>query len=187
MRIISGKYKRRRFDVPTNIKARPTTDFARENLFNVLGNLIDFEGSTALDLFAGTGAISFELLSRECAKVVCVEMHPIQYGFIKKVMELLGDRNLVPIKGDVFRFIASCRESFDFIFADPPYNLPELETIPQKVLGSDLLKPGGLFVLEHSKNNDFSSHPFFFQHRTYGSVNFTFFLRPEENAEKSGE
>ena len=114
-------------------------------------------------------------------------MHPIQYGFIKKVMELLGDRNLVPIKGDVFRFIASCRESFDFIFADPPYNLPELETIPQKVLDSDLLKPGGLFVLEHSKSNDFSSHPSFFQHRTYGSVNFTFFLRPEENAEEAGE
>ena len=102
MRIISGKYGRRRFDVPTNIKARPTTDFARENIFNVLENLIDFKGIEALDLFAGTGAISFELLSRECSRVVCVEIYPTQYNFIRKVQQQLNDPNLTPIKGDVF-------------------------------------------------------------------------------------
>ena len=101
MRIISGKYGRRRFDVPTNIKARPTTDFARENIFNVLENLIDFKGIEALDLFAGTGAISFELLSRECSRVVCVEIYPTQYNFIRKVQQQLNDPNLTPIKGDV--------------------------------------------------------------------------------------
>lgn len=180
MRIISGKYGRRRFDVPTNIKARPTTDFARENIFNVLGNLVDFEGLEALDLFAGTGAISFELLSRECARVTCVEIHATQYGFIKKVAQQLGERNLLPIKGDVFKFIKSCRHSFDLIFADPPYNLPELETLPELILSGGLLKPGGIFVLEHSKNNDFSAHPLFDQHRSYGSVNFSIFIAPEE-------
>lgn len=115
MRIISGKYGRRRFDVPTNIKARPTTDFARENIFNVLENLIDFKGIEALDLFAGTGAISFELLSRECSRVVCVEIYPTQYNFIRKVQQQLNDPNLTPIKGDVFKFVQSCRQQFDLI------------------------------------------------------------------------
>ncbi len=181
MRIIRGKYGRRRFDVPGNIKARPTTDFARENLFNVLENLIDFEETQSLDLFAGTGAISFELLSRGCPRVVCVEKHPTQYNFITKVQELLHDDNLQAVRGDVFKFVASCDEQFDFIFADPPYDLPLLESIPQRVLDENcLLRPGGLFVLEHSRNNDFSQHPWFAEHRTYGSVNFTFFIRPEE-------
>ena len=171
MRIISGKYGRRRFDVPTNIKARPTTDFARENIFNVLENLIDFKGIEALDLFAGTGAISFELLSRECSRVVCVEIYPTQYNFIRKVQQQL-------IKGDVFKFVQSCRQQFDLIFADPPYDLPRLETLPQEVLSRGLLKPGGIFVLEHSKNNDFSTHPLFDQHRSYGSVNFSLFRAP---------
>lgn len=181
MRIISGKYGRRRFDVPTNIKARPTTDFARENIFNVLENLIDFEGIDALDLFAGTGAISFELLSRECARVVCVEIYPTQYNFIRKVQQQLGDPNLTPVKGDVFKFLQSCRQQFDLIFADPPYDLPQLESIPHEVLSRNLLKPGGIFVLEHSKKNDFSSHPQFDQHRSYGSVNFSIFRTAESS------
>ena len=181
MRIIRGKYGRRRFDVPNNIKARPTTDFARENLFNVLENQIDFEETVALDLFAGTGAISFELLSRECKRVVCVEKHPTQYNFITKVQQQLGDDNLQAIRGDVFKFVAACSEEFDFIFADPPYDLPQLESIPSRVLDENcLLRRGGLFVLEHSRNNDFSNHPWFAEHRVYGSVNFSFFVRPEE-------
>lgn len=175
MRIISGKYGKRRFDVPSNIKARPTTDFARENLFNVLNNLIDFSNMTALDLFAGTGAISFELLSRECTKVVCVENYPVQYNFIRKVMQQLHADNLVPIKGDVFKFIPACKENFDLIFADPPYDLPKFGTIPELVLNSELLKPEGIFIIEHSKSYDFSTLPGFDQKRTYGSVNFSFF------------
>lgn len=178
MRIINGKYGKRRFDVPANIKARPTTDFARENLFNVLNNIIDFDGISALDLFAGTGAISFELASRGCAKVICVEAYHIQYNFIKKVIQTLGAKELIPVKGDVFKFISSCRESFDFIFADPPYDLPRLNEIPKLILSSSLLKPNGLLVVEHSKNNDFSSLPEFEEHRVYGSVNFSFFRNP---------
>ena len=175
MRIISGKYGRRRFDVPTNIKARPTTDFARENIFNVLENLIDFKGIEALDLFAGTGAISFELLSRECSRVVCVEIYPTQYNFIRKVQQQLNDPNLTPIKGDVFKFVQSCRQQFDLIFADPPYALKELESIPELIFKNNLLKEGGLFVLEHGKQNNFEENPHFIERRVYGSVNFSLF------------
>lgn len=177
MRIISGEFKRRRFDVPKNIKARPTTDFARENLFNVLENQIDFEGIAALDLFAGTGAISFELVSRGCAKVVSIEMHSIQYSFICKVMNELKTDRILPIRGDVFKYISSSREKFDFIFADPPYDLKELDQIPALVFERKLLAEDGLFVLEHSKNNDFSSMPQFREKRVYGSVNFSFFSK----------
>lgn len=187
MRIISGKYKRRRFDVPKNIKARPTTDFARENLFNVLNNLIDFDGIKALDLFAGTGAITFELLSRGASQVICIEKHSVQYEFIKKVAKELKEENLIAIKGDVFRFISSSREKFDFIFADPPYDLPELESIPQLIIDSGLLKEDGLFILEHSKRNDFSDMPEFVERRTYGSVNFSFFSLANNKGEEIEE
>ena len=120
MRIIRGKYGRRRFDVPKNITARPTTDFARENIFNVIENLIDIDGIEALDLFAGTGAISLELLSRGAARVTAVEKAMTQYAFIRRTAEQLGEQNLNLIKGDVFKFLAAPHEKFDFIFADPP-------------------------------------------------------------------
>ena len=175
MRIIRGKYGRRRFDVPHNITARPTTDFARENIFNVIENLIDLEGIKALDLFAGTGAVSYELLSRGCATVTSVEKAATQLSFIKKVKGLLGDENLIVVKGDVFKFISSCKEKFDFIFADPPYDLSNFAEVPNLVLQSQMIKEGTLFVLEHSKAYDFSSLPHFFEHRNYGSVNFSIF------------
>ena len=182
MRIISGKYGRRRFDVPRNIKARPTTDFARENLFNVLANQLDFEGVEALDLFSGTGAISFELASRGCSKVVSVENYSVQYTFIKKVIRELKAEEIIAIKDDVFKYIAASREQFDFIFADPPYALPEMEELPRLILTSTLLRPGGTFVLEHSKENDFSTNPHFEQMRSYGSVHFSFFRQGSEQA-----
>ena len=175
MRIIRGKYGRRRFDVPKNITARPTTDFARENLFNVLENIEDLEGKTALDLFAGTGAISFEFLSRGCSEVTAVEMAPVQAQFIRSVKEKLGDESLRVIKGDVFKFIATCSRKFDIIFADPPYDHPRFEDIPQLILDSAMVKPGTLVIVEHSKTRDFSSLPGFSQQRVYGSVNFSIF------------
>ncbi len=178
MRIISGKYGRRRFDVPTNIKSSTDDRFRAGEHFQRTRKPDRFQGIEALDLFAGTGAISFELLSRECSRVVCVEIYPTQYNFIRKVQQQLNDPNLTPIKGDVFKFVQSCRQQFDLIFADPPYDLPRLETLPQEVLSRGLLKPGGIFVLEHSKNNDFSTHPLFDQHRSYGSVNFSLFRTP---------
>lgn len=175
MRIIRGKYGRRRFDVPHNITARPTTDFARENIFNVLENIDDFEGKSALDLFAGTGAVSFEFLSRGCSEVVAVEQASTQVNFIRSVKEKLGDENLRIIRGDVFRYIASCTRKFDFIFADPPYDHPKFEEVVEKILSSEMLKEDTIVVIEHSKARDFSTLPGFFQHRVYGSVNFSLF------------
>ncbi|WP_243350283.1 RsmD family RNA methyltransferase [Parabacteroides sp. FAFU027] len=179
MRIIGGEFKRRRFDVPKNITARPTTDFARENLFNVLENRLDLEDITALDLFAGTGAVSFELISRGCGKVVSIEKASTQFSFIIKVMKELKTDRLIPVRGDVFKYIGQTREKFDFIFADPPYDLKGLETIPGLIFENDLLKEGGIFILEHGRNNDFSEMPQFVEKRVYGSVNFSFFENKE--------
>lgn len=175
MRVITGKYKGRHFDVPRTFKARPTTDFAKENLFNVLMGYIDFEGASALDLFAGTGSITLELLSRGCSRVVSVEKDPLHYRFITSFLEKLGDEAAVPVKGDVFKFLASIHEQFDFIFADPPYTLPNIADLPDLVLERDLLSPEGVFVLEHGKANNFKDHPYLIDHRSYGSVNFSFF------------
>lgn len=176
MRIISGKYGRRRFDVPKNITARPTTDFARENIFNVLENLDGFEDKSACDLFAGTGAVSFEFLSRGCNYVTAVEKAPVQANFIKKVAAILGDENIHIVKGDVFRFIDENTKSFDFVFADPPYDHPRFEEIPTLILNSRLVKSGTVVIIEHSKNRDFSNLPGFNQRRAYGSVNFSIFI-----------
>lgn len=176
MRVISGIYKRKHFEVPRTFKARPTTDFAKENLFNVLNNYIDFEdGVTALDLFSGTGSISIELVSRGCDKVISVEKDPQHYAFIQKVMNEVKTDKCFPLRTDVFRFLSKCNEQFDFIFADPPYALKELATIPDLVFEHQLLKPDGLFVLEHGKDLSFETQPHFVEHRHYGSVNFSFF------------
>ncbi|MCM1108624.1 MAG: RsmD family RNA methyltransferase [Clostridium sp.] len=184
MRAITGKYKGRHFDVPHSFKARPTTDFAKENLFNVLNNYLDFEdNATALDLFAGTGSISLELLSRGCTRVISVEKDPLHFKFITKLFQSLNDRAACPVRSDVFRFVERCNEQFDLVFADPPYALKELGLLPDLVLNKRLLKADGIFVLEHGKTQDFSSHPGFFAHRSYGSVNFSFFRATEPECE----
>lgn len=183
MRIITGLYKGRRFDVPRTFKARPTTDFAKENIFNVLNGYIDFEGITALDLFSGTGSISLELVSRGCQQVISVEADRDHHAFIKQCVAKLGAGNCVTIRGDVFRFIKGCKQQFDFIFADPPYALPELPTLPELVFKAGMLKPGGVFVFEHGKKNDFSQHQNFVEHREYGSVNFSIFREADKEAD----
>ena len=139
MRIITGQYKGRHFDVPRSFKARPTTDFAKENIFNVLNAYIDFEGTTALDLFSGTGSISLELLSRGCSTVVSVEADRDHHAFIKQCIAKLATDRCMTIRGDVFRFVKSCRQQFDFIFADPPYALKELSSIPDLIFSRVLL------------------------------------------------
>lgn len=176
MRVITGKYKGRRFEIPRTFKARPTTDFAKENIFNVMNGYVDFDGATALDLFAGTGSISLELLSRGCREVVSVELDRQHAAFISQCIAKVGaDMESVLIKGDALKYIKACHRQFDIIFADPPYALPELPTIPELILSSDMLAEGGLLVFEHGKNNDFSQHPRFINHREYGSVNFSLF------------
>lgn len=180
MRIIRGKYGRRRFDVPTNITARPTTDFARENIFNVIENLTDIDGLRALDLFAGTGAITFELLSRGAASVSAVEKASTQQRFIAQIAAKLNETNLRLIRGDVFKYLESCQpHSFDFVFADPPYDMPRFDDIPRIILERNIVAPGGIFIIEHSRARDFSTLPSFHSHRAYGSVNFSIFIMPE--------
>lgn len=177
MRIIRGKYGKRRFDVPHNITARPTTDFAKENIFNVIDNIEDIEGKNVLDLFAGTGAISLEFLSRGAASVTAVEMAATQANFIRSVKEKLGDNALRVIRGDVFKFITSAKRPYDIVFADPPYDHPRFEEIPELILNSLVTSPGALVIIEHNAKHDFSNLPGFEQHRSYGSVNFSIFRK----------
>jgi len=180
MRVIGGIYKHRHFDIPHTFKARPTTDFAKESLFDVLNNLIEWENTAALDLFAGTGSISIEMLSRECKRVISVEKDHQHAAFIHKIMETVKTDKHLLICGDVFKYLNSSHEKFDLIFADPPYDLPELDTLPVIVFGRNLLKPGGIFVLEHGKKNDFADAPHIIDQRKYGSVHFSIFKNEEE-------
>jgi 16S rRNA (guanine(966)-N(2))-methyltransferase RsmD len=180
MRIITGKYKGRHFDIPRSFKARPTTDFAKENIFNVLVQYVDLDGADALDLFSGTGSISLELMSRGCSQVVSVELDRDHHRFIQDCLKKLQTNTCIPIRGDVFRFLKSCKQQYDLIFADPPYALKELTTLPDIIFEKQLLKEDGVFVLEHGKDHDFSQHPHFKEHRQYGSVNFSIFTTAEK-------
>lgn len=179
MRIVAGQYRGRHFEVPRTFKARPTTDFAKENLFNMLRSYISFEEDepTALDLFAGTGSISLELLSRGCRHVTSVELDQQHLTMIRSFIRALKcEERSTTIRADVLRFINKSMATYDFIFADPPYALPELEQLPDRIFANPaLLAEGGLFVLEHGKTQDFSQHPHFVTHRAYGSVNFSLF------------
>lgn len=178
MRIISGTHKGKVIVPDKNFKARPTTDFAKENLFNVLNNYIDIEGTTVLDLFSGTGSISYEFASRGAQKIVSIELDYYHYSFIKKTASRLGFKNMLIFKTNVF---VACRKlkgsAFDIIFADPPYDLDRIKDIPAAIFDNDLLAPDGIAIIEHPGNIDFSPVPHFFEHRQYGSVNFSIFKR----------
>lgn len=180
MRIISGTHKGRQISPDKNFKARPTTDFAKENLFNVLANHLDIENARVLDLFSGTGSISYECASRGAGCIVSVEANYFHYAFIKRTAAELGFRNITVYKNDTF---AACKKlrgrTFDFIFADPPYDLPRIAEVPSAIFDNGLLAPGGIAVVEHPGTVSFADHPRFFEHRTYGSVNFTLFREQE--------
>ncbi|MCQ2170065.1 MAG: RsmD family RNA methyltransferase [Bacteroidales bacterium] len=175
MRIIGGALKGKTINPPAGYKARPTTDFAREGLFNVLGNEYEFEDLKVLDLFAGTGAVGFEFASRGAARVYSVEMSRENASFIKTEAERLGLRNLTMVRDNVFDFIPLCREKFDIVFADPPYALPGIETIPDRIFEKGLLYPERYFILEHSDEYSFADHPRFKKEKVYGRVHFSFF------------
>jgi len=160
---------------PKNITARPTTDFAKESLFNLLNNRMDLEGIDMLDLFAGTGGIGIECVSRGAREVTAVEIAHVQQNWIIACCKQLGIRNLSVIRGDVFKFLNACRTKYDLIFADPPYALESLPALPDCILTQGILKPEGWLVIEHGKDTDFTSHPNHIETRTYGSVHFSFF------------
>ncbi len=177
MRIIGGKYRSRRVELPVGFKARPTTDFAREGLFNILGNRLDFENIRVLDLFAGTGAISFEFSSRGVKEIHLVEKESLYVKGIRKMIKDVGFENIKPIHIDVNAYLKICNVTYDLVFADPPYDLKWFAEVPAMVLSSAVLDTGGLFILEHSKKMDFSDVDCFVERRSYGGVNFSFFVK----------
>lgn len=177
MRIISGSLKGRNILTPRNFKGRPTTDFAREGLFNVLNNLIDFDEMAILDLFAGTGAFGLECISRGASSAIFVEIQSLHVKSIAENFRAYEISNASTVRQDVFKFLKMHRNPVDLVFADPPYELENLMSIPELVLQPEVLVDGGIFVLEHGKGNAFSEHPHFLQERSYGSVRFSFFQR----------
>lgn len=175
MRIVSGTHKGRRFTPPKNLPVRPTTDFAKEGLFNILRNKVEIEGSDVLDLCAGTGNISFEFASRGADSVLAVDEHFGCIKYIKQVAAELSLDNVKAIKANLFKFINRPVKSYDLIFADPPYGLEGVDTLADKIFESQLLKESGLLIIEHGKELDLSSHANFSTSRKFGNVNFTFF------------
>lgn len=176
MRIISGTWGGRRINPPAKMPyTRPTTDIAKEGLFNILQNRIDFDGIKTLDLFGGTGSISYELASRGAADLTIVEKDTQMHAFIKSNLDALGVKNARLLKLDVFNYLATCTESFDFIFAGPPYALGTIDELPKIIVEKELIKPGGFFVLEHTPRNDYETFKGYSFKRSYGTTVFTFF------------
>jgi len=175
VRIISGNFKGKTLNPGKGFTARPTTDFAKESLFNILANSYDFNDIEVLDLFSGTGSISFEFASRDSMFVEAIELNYNHATFIQKIAQELKFKQLKVHKMNAFQFIKTCTQKYDIIFADPPYDLEGVDKIPGIILEKDILKPDGIFILEHSKKLQFTGHPNLKDHRSYGSVNFSFF------------
>lgn len=180
MRIISGEFGGRKINPPANMPhTRPTTDIAKEGLFNILQHRIDLEGIKTLDLFGGTGSISYELASRGAADLTIIEKDAIMYDFIKKNMEMLKVKNYKVLRLDVFSYLSSCSDKFDFIFAGPPYALGTIDELPKIIVEKRLIAEGGYFVLEHTPRNDYEKFPGFEFQRNYGTTVFSFFAIEE--------
>ena len=177
MRIIGGKFKGRKFNPPAdNWPTRPTTDFSKEALFNILNNKLDFESVRFLDLFGGTGSHSYEFISRGCTDVTYVDKFPGCVNFVRKTSKELKIEDCMKImQMDVFRFIGFATEKFDYIFAGPPYKLPTIDIIPNLIFENDLLTDDGLFVMEHNPHHDFTNDPRLIDVRNYGQTIFSFF------------
>ncbi|NQU88718.1 MAG: RsmD family RNA methyltransferase [Mariniphaga sp.] len=175
MRIVGGKYKGRIFKPGKNFRARPTTDMAKEGLFNILTNRFNFEELEVLDLFSGTGSISFEFASRGSNHITLVESDSIHFKFILQTINSLQLKSITPLKANVFRYLRNSQQKFDLVFADPPYNLKELKDIPKLIFSSEILKPESTFILEHPKELNFASLKEFKEVRNYGNVHFSFF------------
>ena len=181
MRIVGGTFGGRRFSPPARIPARPTTEVAKEGLFNILNNMIDFEGLKTLDIFGGTGSISYELASRGATDLTLIERDPVTIDFIKKTAKELDIADLLHIiRGDVFKFMKQSIDQYNFIFAGPPYALANIDDLPLLVFEKNMLLPGGIFVMEHTPRNDYQNHPRFQKMKNYGTTVFSFFTQPSE-------
>lgn len=180
MRIIAGSLRGRRLNPPQNLPVRPTTDMARESLFNILNNYVDYEECSVMDLFAGTGAVSFEFVSRGVREVTSIDINAQCTDYVKAECVRMGVRNMHVVRADVFDLLKRANRKFDIVFADPPYALEGLATLPDMVFERQVLTEDGIFVLEHPRDYSFEEHPHFWQHRNYGKVNFTFFANKLE-------
>lgn len=175
MRIISGSHKGRILRPPLGLPVRPTTDLAKESLFNILNNYLDFESIRVLDLFSGTGNISLEFASRGAVSVVCVDVNQRCTEYVQKTAIELKINTLSVIRGDVFHFLQKASGAFDVIFADPPYDMPEREKVLDVLFANNFLASDGWFIMEHDKYINFKNHPRFSEERKYGKVHFSFF------------
>lgn len=175
MRIVSGKYGGRKFNPPAKIPARPTTDLAKEGLFNVLQNMIDLEGIAVLELFAGTGNVSYEFASRGASAISLVERDNASIQFIINTFEALGFTQYKIWNSDALKLLKILGQKYDVIFADPPYALPQMPLLPDLIFENNLLNEGGLFILEHTHNVDFSKHPQLIKSKKYGDSFFSIF------------
>ncbi|MGB5007724.1 MAG: RsmD family RNA methyltransferase [Ferruginibacter sp.] len=177
MRIISGIHGGRRISPPAKMPyTRPTTDIAKEGLFNILQNNLVLDELKVLDLFGGTGCISYEMASRGAPDITIVEKDPKMFEFIKKTAEELKFENISVVKGDVFRFIETSPQQYDFIFAGPPYALANIDDLPLKIFEKGILKPGGWFVLEHTPRNNYKKFAHYKTERNYGTTIFSVFI-----------
>jgi len=183
MRIIAGKYQRRHIIAPAKLPVRPTTDMAKEALFSIINNHYDFENITVLDLFAGTGNISYEFASRGAVEVISVDINNSCVQFIRQTVEKLSIENLRAVRAEAFHFLSFCKVDFDIVFADPPYDFANIAQIPEKVFAAKVIKPGGWLVLEHGERQKFDNYPFFGETRRYGKVHFSFFKQPQVGEE----
>lgn len=176
MRIISGKYGGRRIHPPHNMPyTRPTTDIAKEGLFNILQNRVQIEGAKTLDLFGGTGCISYELASRGALDLTIVEKDSQMLGFIKKNIEMLNIENVQLLQMDVFQFLGTCKNQYDIIFAGPPYALNTIDNLPKIIVEQQLISPTGYFILEHTPKNNYKNFAGYSFERNYGTTIFSFF------------
>jgi 16S rRNA (guanine966-N2)-methyltransferase len=189
MRIISGIHKGRVLHPPKSLPVRPTTDFAKESLFNILNNYIDFDGLKVLDLFCGTGNITFEFASRGATDITSVDSNYNCCEFVKKTISAFNMQQVRVVKSDVFSFLNKNLNSYDIIFADPPYDLEpdKFNAIHELVFNKGLLKSEGWLIIEHGERIDFSKHKYFMEHRKYGNVNFSFFQKNDSIEEAEGK
>jgi len=179
VRIICGAHKGRRIVTGGRLTLRPTTDFAKEGLFNILSNRFDLSLLDVLDLFSGTGSISYEFASRGCRTVHAVEIEQRHVAFIRATADKHGFNQIRVVRNDVFHFLSICKAQYDIVFADPPYDMPDIEKIPDLVLRQDILKPDGILIIEHSQRCVFAGRGHIFDQRRYGNVHFTFFRREQ--------
>lgn len=177
MRIIGGVFKGKPIATDQKLTVRPTTDFAKEGLFNILSNRYDISSFDVLDLFSGSGSISYEFASRGCREIHAVEIDPRHVAYIRTTAGKLGIQQMRVIRDDAFHFLSICKAQYDLVFADPPYDMPYIHEIPDLIFGYELLKPDAIIILEHSRRNDFTGHECFVDHRNYGNVHFSFFKR----------